>query len=86
MLMLHYGTPRDQEARKALAAALPDAEVSVPDDIGVFEVLLEAEDLEHALRRVLDVHDRGHRAEVVLAGALVVVDERLRQLALVVQL
>jgi hypothetical protein len=52
MLMMHYGTPRDQEARAQLAAALPDAEVGEPDDIGVFDVKLEAEDLEDALRRV----------------------------------
>jgi hypothetical protein len=54
MLMMHYGTPRDQEARAQLAAALPDAEVGEPDDIGVFDVKLEAEDLEDALRRVWD--------------------------------
>ena len=28
MLMLHYGTPRDQQAREELAAALGDAEVT----------------------------------------------------------
>jgi hypothetical protein len=54
MLMMHYGTPRDQEARAQLAAALPDPEVGEPDDIGVFDVKLEAEDLEDALRRVWD--------------------------------
>jgi hypothetical protein len=54
MLMMHYGTPRDQEARAQLAAALPDAEVGEPDDIGVFDVKLDAEDLEDALRRVWD--------------------------------
>jgi hypothetical protein len=54
MLMLHLGTPRDQEAREQLAAALPDASISAPDDIGVFEVVLDAEDLEHALRPVWD--------------------------------
>jgi hypothetical protein len=52
MLMLHYGTPRDQEAREQLAAALPDAEVSTPDGVGVFDVTLEATDLEDALLRV----------------------------------
>jgi hypothetical protein len=52
MLMLHYGTPRDQEAREQLAAALPDAEVAAPDDVGVFDVTLEATDLEDALLRV----------------------------------
>jgi hypothetical protein len=54
MLMLHYGTPRDQEARAQLAAALPDAEVGEPDDVGVFDVKLDAEDLEGALQRVWD--------------------------------
>jgi hypothetical protein len=54
MLMLHDGTPRDQEAREQLAAVLPGAEVGPPDEIGVFEIALEAEDLEDALRRVWD--------------------------------
>ena len=54
MLMLHYGTPRDREAREQLAAALPDAEVGAPDDVGVFDVTLEAADLEDALLRVWD--------------------------------
>ncbi len=52
MLMLHHGTPRDEQASEQLAAALPDAEVEEPDDLGVFDVVLEAEDLEEALRRV----------------------------------
>jgi hypothetical protein len=54
MLMLHSGTPRDQEARKQLAAALPGGEVGEPDDVGVFEISLEAGDLEDALRRIWD--------------------------------
>jgi hypothetical protein len=54
MLMMHFGTPRDQQARKELAAALPDAEVTEPDEIGVFEVVLEAADQEEALQRVWD--------------------------------
>jgi hypothetical protein len=54
MLMLHFGTPRDQQARAELAAALPEGEVGEPDDVGVFEIELEAEDLEDALRRVWD--------------------------------
>jgi hypothetical protein len=54
MLMLHSGTPRDRQARAELAAALPEAEVGEPDEVGVFEVELEAEDLEDALRRVWD--------------------------------
>jgi hypothetical protein len=53
MFMLHFGTPRDQEARSELAAALPDgSEVSQPDDVGVFEVTVDAEDREDALLRV----------------------------------
>lgn len=54
MIMLHSGTPRDRKACAQLAAALPDAQVGEPDDVGVFEVTLEAEDLEDALRRVWD--------------------------------
>jgi hypothetical protein len=54
MLMLHFGTPRDQESRAQLAAALPEAEVGEPDEIGVFEVTLDAEDREEALQRVWD--------------------------------
>jgi hypothetical protein len=54
MLMMHYGTPRDLEARQQLAAVLPDAEITEPDDVGVFDIVLDAEDQEHALQRVLD--------------------------------
>ena len=55
MLMLHYGTPRDQEAREQLADALPeDAEVGEPDDVGVFEVAVDGEDLEEALQTAWD--------------------------------
>jgi hypothetical protein len=54
MLLLHYGTPRDLEAREQLAAALPDAEITAPDDVGVFEIVLDADDQEHALQRAWD--------------------------------
>jgi hypothetical protein len=54
MLMLHYGTPRDREAREQLAAALPDADIAEPDDVGVFEITLEADGPEQALQRVWD--------------------------------
>jgi nitrate reductase NapAB chaperone NapD len=54
MLTLHYRSPRDLQAREELAAALPDAEVTEPDDVGVFEIVLDAEDQEHALQRVWD--------------------------------
>ncbi len=54
--MLHFDSPRDQEARAQLAAALPpDAEVGEADEeTGVFDITLEAEDLEDALTRVWD--------------------------------
>ena len=58
MALLHPGTPRDREARDQLAAALPpDAVVGNPDevgDVGVFDIRLDAEDLEDALTRVWD--------------------------------
>ena len=50
MLMLHFGTPRDQEARRQLADALPPgSEVTEPDEVGVFEVHVDADDFEQAL-------------------------------------
>ena len=52
--MLHERSPRDQEARAELAAALPGADVSEPDELGVFEVVLDADDEEDALTRVWD--------------------------------
>jgi hypothetical protein len=54
MLLLHFGSPRDQQARADLAAALPNAKVGEPDEVGVFEIELEADDLENALQRVWD--------------------------------
>jgi hypothetical protein len=54
MLMIHVSTPRDQEAREQLAAVIPEAEVSEPDDLGVFAVSLDAEDEEGALTRIWD--------------------------------
>jgi hypothetical protein len=54
MLLVHAGTPRDQEAREELAADLPGAEVGPADELGVFEIALEADDLELALQRVWD--------------------------------
>jgi hypothetical protein len=54
MLMLHEGSPRDQEARQQLAEVLGDAEVGEPDEVGVFDITLEADDLEEALERVWD--------------------------------
>jgi hypothetical protein len=52
MYLLHGGTPRDQQARDELAEALPEAEIGDPDDVGVFEITLEADDREDALTRV----------------------------------
>jgi hypothetical protein len=52
MFLLHAGTPRDQSARAELAAALPEATVGDPDETGVFEVELDADDFEDALERV----------------------------------
>jgi hypothetical protein len=53
MIMLHLGTPRDRRAREELAAALgDDATVGEADDVGAFEVVLEADDFEDALHRV----------------------------------
>jgi hypothetical protein len=54
MLMLHSGTARDLEARAQLSAALSDAEIGEPDDGGVFEIALDADDQEQALQRVWD--------------------------------
>jgi hypothetical protein len=54
MLLLHPGTPRDEEALAELADALPDAEVGEPDDVGAFAVALDADDQEDALTRVWD--------------------------------
>jgi hypothetical protein len=54
MLELHDRTPRDQEARAALAAALPGAEVGEADEVGAFEVMLDADDQEDALTKVWD--------------------------------
>ena len=55
MLMMHLGTPRDREAREELMAALPPGSfVGAPDDVGVFEVEIDAPDRESALRLVWD--------------------------------
>jgi hypothetical protein len=54
MLLLHGDSPRDEQAHEKLAAALPGAEVGPPDDLGVFEITVEAADLDQALERVWD--------------------------------
>lgn len=52
MILLHGGSPRDREAREQLAEQLPGAEVGEPDDVGIFDVTLHADDREDALLRV----------------------------------
>jgi hypothetical protein len=53
MLMLHGGTPRDRQARQDLIAALPDdAEADQPDELGIFDVSVDADDLDGALHTV----------------------------------
>jgi hypothetical protein len=54
MLLMHGNTPRDLEAHKQLSEALPDATVGEPDELGVFEVEVEAEDQAAALQEVWD--------------------------------
>ena len=54
MYLLHGGTGRDLEAREELIAQLPDAEATQPDDVGVFEIRLDADDKEQALTRIWD--------------------------------
>jgi hypothetical protein len=54
MLLLHPGTPRDQEAREQLAAALDGADVGDADEVGVFEIAVDADDEERALQRIWD--------------------------------
>ena len=54
MLMRHYVSPRDRWAREQLAAALPDAQITEPDDVGVFEITLDADSQVQALERVFD--------------------------------
>ena len=53
MLVLDRGVAA-ADARKQLAAALPGAEISEPDEVGVFEVTLDADSQEDALQRVWD--------------------------------
>jgi hypothetical protein len=54
MLLLHPGMPRDDEALTELAEALPEAQVGEPDDLGAFEVAVDADDQEDALSQVWD--------------------------------
>jgi hypothetical protein len=53
MLMVHGGTPRDRQAREDLVAALPaGTEAEPPDELGVFDVCVDADDLDGALHIV----------------------------------
>jgi hypothetical protein len=53
MLLIHGGTPKDRECRERLAEALADdAVVRQPDELGVFEIELDAENQEDALLKV----------------------------------
>jgi hypothetical protein len=53
MLLMHGGTPKDMECRERLAESLPDDAVAgEPDELGVFEIELDAEDEEEALTKV----------------------------------
>ncbi len=55
MFLMHGGTPKDLDSRERLAEVLPeDSVVGVPDELGVFEIELDAEDQEDALRKVWD--------------------------------
>jgi hypothetical protein len=55
LIQQHGRTPRDDEARAQLAAALPDdASVGAPDADGAFTVTVEAADLDAALTTVWD--------------------------------
>ena len=54
MLMRHNVSPRDREAREQLAAALPGAKLTEPDDEGVFDIFLDADSEAQALERVFD--------------------------------
>ena len=53
MLLIHGGTPKDRECRERLAEALADdVVVGQPDELGVFEIELDADDQEDALLKV----------------------------------
>lgn len=53
LLVLDRGVAA-KDARRQLAAALPGAVISEPDEVGVFEVTLDADSQEDALQRVWD--------------------------------
>lgn len=51
MHLLH-STMRGRQALSELAQALPDADVGEPDEDGMFEIAVDADDTEAALARV----------------------------------
>ena len=54
MYLLHGGTPAGPRGSRRAALQLPDAEPTEPDDVGVFEIHLNADDKEQALSRIWD--------------------------------
>ena len=53
MVLLHRGVAADEACRR-LASVLPGAACSEPDDVGVFELTVDADSQDHALERVWD--------------------------------
>jgi hypothetical protein len=53
MVLLDRGVAADAACRQ-LASVLPGAQCAEPDDVGVFEVTLDADSQENALERVWD--------------------------------
>ena len=54
MLMLHNGTPRDREALCSSARPSPTPTSPSPTELGVFEIVLDADGQEQASQRVWD--------------------------------
>jgi hypothetical protein len=52
MYLLHAATPRDRQAWNDLRAAMPNGRFSEPDELGVFEITVDADDQEDALSKV----------------------------------
>jgi hypothetical protein len=66
MYLLHGGTPRDRQAWDELRAALPDGDFSEADELGVFEITIDAEDQEPALLKVWNAVARSGTDDHVL--------------------
>ena len=54
MLLLHAGLAARRAGARGARGRAAGAEVGPPDELGVFEIALEADDLEQALERVWD--------------------------------